>query len=73
MTYLEATGIEQDFIVAMQFADACGETRERAYTRTAEKYTKEQLATAMVILNRHLDERKRTTTALFALAIRSKK
>jgi len=72
MTYLEAVGIEQDFYVAMQYAEACGKTREQAYTDTVGKYTKEQLATALIVLCNHLDEQKKNTTALLALAIRIK-
>jgi tryptophan 2,3-dioxygenase len=73
MTYLEATGIEQDFIVAMQYSEACGKTHVQAYMDTAEKYSKLQLVEALVVLNNHLDEKKKHTTELFALAIRNKK
>jgi DUF1680 family protein len=72
MTYLEATSIKQDFVVAMRFADVCGKTREEAYKKVAQKYTNEQLAEALIVLNENLDEQKETNHALFVLAIRSK-
>jgi hypothetical protein len=72
MTYLEATSIKQDFVVGMRFADACGKTREEAYKETAQKYTKEQLAEAYMVLNENLDNEKEINHALFVLAIRSK-
>jgi hypothetical protein len=72
MTYLEAQGIKQDFIVAMRFADIAGKTRQEAYTEVAKKYMKEQLAEALFILNEELDKEKEINHALFVFAIRSK-
>jgi hypothetical protein len=71
MTYLKAAGIKQDFIVAVRFADACGKTREEAYTETAQKYTAEELAEALMVLDDKLDEEKEINYALFGLAVRS--
>jgi aminopeptidase N len=72
MTYFEAASIKQDFAGALQFADALGKTKEEAYKETAEKYTNEQLAEALMALNENLDEQKETNHAIFVLAVRSK-
>ncbi|GHT52910.1 hypothetical protein FACS1894106_2650 [Spirochaetia bacterium] len=72
MTYFQAVGIKQDFVVGMQFADACGKTRKEAYVETAKKYTVEQLADALLVLRKYLEDEIETTNALFMLALKSK-
>jgi hypothetical protein len=72
MTYFEAVGIKQDFVVAMRFADACGQTREEAFEETAQKYTAEELAEALLVLNEKLEEEQNTNKTLFRLAVKSK-
>jgi hypothetical protein len=72
MDLLTAHGIKQDFIFAMQIADTCGKTREEAYTEVAKKYSQPEMAEAMIVLNKALEEEKEVNAALFSLAIRSK-
>jgi hypothetical protein len=72
MTYFEAVSIEQDFIVAMQFADYGDRERLDAVKEVAKKYTAEQMAEAYSVIKKKKKEELQTLKALFVLAVRSK-
>ena len=72
MTYFEAESIKQDFVVSMQFADACGKTIPEAYAETARKYSAETLTEALAVLNKKLQEQQNTNRDIFTLAVRLK-
>jgi hypothetical protein len=72
VNYFGAESIRQDFHVAMQYAETCGETPVEAVRRTAEKYTNEQLAEAYKVLMQKIKEDKETLKTLFVLAYKCK-
>jgi hypothetical protein len=72
MTYFDAVSIQQDFIVAMQFADIGGKERIEALKEVAEKYTDEQLAEAYKAISAKMKEERETLKNLFILAIKSR-
>jgi hypothetical protein len=72
MNYLEAISIKQDFMVALEFADACGKERIDAVKEVAEKYTNEQLAEAYAVIKQKQKEEREFIKALFVLGIRAK-
>jgi len=72
MTYIEAIGIKQDFMVSLEFADVCGKERIDAVKDVAEKYTNEQLAEAYAVIKQKQKEEREFIKALFVLGIRAK-
>jgi hypothetical protein len=72
MTYPEALNIKTDFTMAMEFADYGGRSRADALSKPAKKYSKEELAEALLILQKELDKEKEVLKAIFVLAIKSK-
>jgi hypothetical protein len=73
MTYLDAVSIQQDFIVAMQYAGLSGKTEPEAFKETAEKYSEKELMGAYQVLLKQLETEKNSIKELFFLAIRAKK
>ena len=72
MTYFEAVSIEQDLIVAMQYADALHKTPAEALKEAAGKYSNEQFAEAYRVIKAKKKEELATLKSLLVLAVRSK-
>jgi len=73
MTYFEALAIEQKFRTRLEFADIVGRERLEVVEDVAASFSKEQLAEAYIVLKNKKQEEMDILSALFALAIRSKK
>jgi hypothetical protein len=71
MKYLEAIGIKQDLLVNMQYA--FNKTPAEALKETAEKYTDEQYAEALLAIKEYLRKEYADVKELFALAIAARK
>jgi len=72
MTYFEAVSIEQDLIVAMQYAEVLHKTPVEALKEKAGEYTNEQLAEVYRVIKAKKKEELATLKQLLVLAVRSK-
>ena len=72
MTYFEAVSIQQDLIVAMQYAEVTNQTAAEALKKAAAKYTNEQFAEAYKVICAKMKEEKDDLKTLLLLAVRSK-
>jgi hypothetical protein len=72
VNYFGAESIKQDFVVAMQYAETCGQTTVEAFNEVVNKYTREELSEAYKVLMGKIKEEKETLKTLFVLAYKCK-